>query len=364
MEFVDLKAQYNAYRKEIDAAVAEVLSSCRFIGGEEIAALEGELARYTGVKHAVACGNGTDALLLPLLALDVKPGDEIIVPDFTFFATAEMVALIGAVPVFVDVDPVTCNLDPSRITAKITSRTRGLIPVSLYGQCADMDAINAVAARHGLWVMEDAAQSFGATYRGRKSCGLSRVAATSFFPAKPLGCYGDGGAMFTDDDELAGKLRMLRNHGQSKRYSHALVGVNSRLDTIQAAVLRVKLRHLDVEIAARNKVAAAYTKLLEGVVQTPSVLAHNLCVWAQYTIRSRGRDQVRKKMEERGVPTAVHYPSPLHAQPAFSGMPPTVDCPESQRAAAEVLSLPMHPFLKESEIESVCRAVRDAVSSL
>ncbi len=389
MKFVDLGRQLEEYKSEIMAEIEEVLSTTAFINGPAVKDLEAQLAEYVGVSHAVGCSSGTDALILGLMALGVGRGDEVIVPDFTFIATAETVSLMGATPVFADVRPDTYNLDPDAIEALISERTVGIMPVSLYGQVADLHEINAIAERHGLWVMEDGAQSFGATYHGKQSCSLSTLATTSFFPAKPLGAYGDAGAVFTNDDALAAKMRMLLNHGQRSRYNHAIIGLNARLDTLQAAILKVKLRHFPEEIAARQRVADAYTEKLataahkpagpakgtpqattgsseatgqaQGVV-TPTVLPHNTSTWAQYTIRVADRDRVRASLQEKGIPTSVHYPTPLHTQDAFAGLR-SEENPEAAKAAAEVLSLPMHPFLTADEITTVADAVTAAVES-
>ncbi len=361
MEFVDLKEQYRRYKSEIDESIQEVITSARFIGGPVIKAFEEEMAAYAGVKHAICCSSGTDALSLGLIAKHIGPGDEVIVPDFTFIATAEVVSLLGATPVFVDVLDDTLNIHPERAAAAVTGNTKGIIPVSLYGQCADFDALEAVAAKHGLWIMEDGAQSFGATYKGKKSCAATELATTSFFPAKPLGAYGDGGAVFTNDDELAAKMRMILNHGQEKRYRHAMIGTNARLDAMQAAVLRVKLRHLDDEIIQRRRVAASYTERLKDAIRTPTIKEHNESVWAQYTVRSASRDTLIEALNANGIPTAIHYPLPLHAQPAFSELPalPADAFEVTDKASREVFSIPMHPFLSEEEIDKICGVILD-----
>lgn len=364
MEFIDLKAQYRAYKTEIDKAITGIVESTQFIQGPVIRELETELAAYLGVRHAITCASGTDALLLPMMAFGVQPGDEILVPDFTFIATAEMVAFIGATPVFVDVDDKTYNLNPDDLARKITSRSKGIIPVSLYGQCADLDAINAIAARHGLWVMEDGAQSFGALYKDlrRKSGTLTRVATTSFFPAKPLGCYGDGGAMFTNDDNLAAELRCYLNHGQAQRYHHKRIGINGRFDSLQAAIVRVKLRHFDDEVIARQRIADWYTELLKGKVITPHIEPGNRSVWAQYTIRTPRREEVCEHLKNKNIPTAVHYPIPLHRQECFRHLDVAdTSCPISCKLSAEVMSLPMHPFLTRTEVERVATSVLEAI---
>jgi UDP-2-acetamido-2-deoxy-ribo-hexuluronate aminotransferase len=324
--------------------------------------LETELARFAGVPHALACANGTDAMHAPLLALGVGPGDEVIVPDFTFFATAEAVALTGATPVFADIDPSTYNVTPETVEAKLGPRTRGVIPVSLFGQMPDLDGIARLAEAKGLWVMEDAAQSFGASYGGKRSCGFTAIASTSFFPAKPLGCYGDGGAVFVRDAELAGRIRALLNHGSIERYRHIAVGMNSRLDSVQAAVLRVKLRHFEAELADRQRAADWYAARLRDKVQVPVVRAGHAAAWAQYTIRVPGRDRLQARLQAKGIPTAVHYPVPLHAQPAFARLGiGDGACPAAARAAREVLSLPMHGFLTEAIVDEISRAVLEAL---
>ncbi len=333
--------------------------------GPEIALLEEALAARTGAKHCIACSSGTDALLLSMLALGIGAGDEVVTTPFSFFATAEIIALLGARPVFVDIDPVTYNLDPSLLRAAITPRTKAILPVALYGQCADMDAIGEIAG--DIPVIEDAAQSFGATYRGRnalarQSCNLSAIGCTSFFPSKPLGCYGDGGAVFTSDDELAAKMQMLRNHGQDRRYHHPLIGVNARMATIQAAVLLAKLEVFDEEVGRRAQVGARYTELLRGAVKTPHIRDGNTSVYAQYTIEVDGRDEFQERMKLLGVPTAVHYPEGLHLQPAFDYLGHREgDFPLAEAAARRVVSLPMHPYLTEDDLVCIAKAVKECV---
>jgi UDP-2-acetamido-2-deoxy-ribo-hexuluronate aminotransferase len=362
MNFIDLKEQYRRYKKEIDAEVARVLESAQFIMGPAVGELETELARHTGVSHAIGCSSGTDALLLCLLAKGVSRGDEVLVPDFTFFATAEVVSFLGARPVFVDIRDDTFNIDPQLLESCITEKTRGIIPVSLFGQCADMDEIMAVARTHGLWVIEDAAQSYGARYKGKRSGSIADVSATSFFPSKPLGCYGDGGAVFTSDDVAARKIRELLNHGQSERYKHTSIGMNGRLDTLQAAVLRVKLRHFDEEMELKRRAVEKYQKLLTGHVRTPSVQAGNESVWAQFTVRSPQRDRIIAHLQKKGIPTAVHYPIPLHAQSVFAARGYSdASFPVSTRTSREVLSLPMHPFLGDADIAAVANAIIEAL---
>ncbi|MCW0482689.1 DegT/DnrJ/EryC1/StrS family aminotransferase [Gaoshiqia sediminis] len=365
MEFCDLKRQYAAYQSELDAAIRSVVQSATFINGDEIRLLEEELAGYLEVKHALACGSGTDALLLSLLALGLCPGDEVICPAFSFIAPASMVALCGGKPVFAEVSPVDFNLDVSRIEEKITSKTRGIIAVSLFGQCAGLDEINLLAAKHGLWVIEDGAQSFGAAISGRKSCGMTDVATTSFFPAKPLGCYGDGGAVFTDNDELAATVRQLRAHGQEKRYHHRRIGINGRMDTLQAAILRVKLRHFDEELKVRQQAAGWYTSLLKGFVETPVVAAGKTSSWAQYTIRSKNRDELKVALAEKNIPSTVHYPLPLPRQEAFAkDVQPGEQFPVSGELCKTVLSLPMHGMITEEEVRKVAGVIVETVGKV
>ncbi|MEY3663860.1 MAG: hypothetical protein RLZZ153_42 [Pseudomonadota bacterium] len=357
MEFVDLKSQYQRLKLQIDAGIQRVLDHGQYILGPEVAQLEENLIDYTGARYCITVANGTDALQIALMALGVGPGDEVITPGFTYIATAETVALLRAKPVYVDIDERTYNLDPRLLEAAITPRTKAIVPVSLYGQCADYDAINAIAAKHGLPVIEDAAQSFGATYKGRKSCNLTTIACTSFFPSKPLGCYGDGGAIFTNDDELAKVMRQIARHGQDRRYHHVRVGVNSRLDTIQAAVLLPKLAIFDEEMGLRQEVAGRYRHLLGevGLQTLPHVEPHNVSAWAQYTIRVADRDRVQKSLSEAGVPTAVHYPIPLNKQPAVAQADAFV--PVGDSVSSQVISLPMHPALSMDDQVRVAQAM-------
>ncbi len=364
MQFVDLKRQYAEYQDEIMSEMQRVLDNTAFIKGPAVAELETRLSEFTGIKHSIGCASGTDALVLAMMALDLHAGDEVIVPDFTFIATAETVSLLGGVPVFADIRPDTYNVDPESIRQLITDRTVGIMPVSLYGQPAEMDEINQIAEENSLWVVEDGAQSFGGTYKGRHSCGLSKIGTTSFFPAKPLGAYGDGGAVFTDDDALADRMRMILNHGQRKRYDHAVIGLNARLDTLQAAVLKVKLAHFADELKARQQVAEWYDEELDGVVATPTILDHNTSAWAQYTVRVPNRSAVQDALKAKGIPTAVHYPIPLHKQDAFGAhVQHGVDVPHTERASAEVMSLPMHPFLTRDEVREVATALKAAVEN-
>lgn len=349
IEFIDLKAQQERLKDKINWGIQNVLTHGQYILGPEVSELEEKLAAYVGAKYCITCANGTDALQIAQMAFGIGLGDEVITPGFTYIATAETVAILGATPVYVDVNPNTYNLDVAQLEAAITPRTKAIIPVSLYGQCADFDAINAIAAKYNIPVIEDAAQSFGATYKGRKSCNLTTVACTSFFPSKPLGCYGDGGAIFTNDDELAKVIRQIARHGQDRRYHHIRVGMNSRLDTLQAAILLPKLEILDDEMQARQRVAETYTKLFNdaGVNTTPCIETHNQSAWAQYTIQVANRDDVQAKLKEQGIPTAVHYPIPLNKQPAVAD--DNAVLPVGDAVAERVMSLPMHPYLKETE---------------
>ncbi len=362
MEFIDLKSQYDRIKTEIDAAIQRVLDHGQYILGPEVAELEEKLAAYTGASHCITVANGTDALQIALMAIGVGPGDEVITPGFSYIATAEAAAVLGATPVFVDIDPASYNLDPKLIEAAITPQTKAIIPVSLYGQCADFDAINEIASRHNLIVIEDAAQSFGATYKGRKSCNLSDIACTSFFPSKPLGCYGDGGAIFTNDPELAKILRQIARHGQDRRYHHIRLGVNSRLDTLQAAILLPKLAVLDIEIAARNAAAKRYdAALLAAGLLPPSIAPSNISVWAQYTVEVEERDSVQEHMARVKIPTAVHYPLPLFDQPAFKAE--TIALSHSRKAARRVMSLPMGPYINAQDQGRVIEALAGAVNA-
>ncbi|MDL2200410.1 DegT/DnrJ/EryC1/StrS family aminotransferase [Halopseudomonas aestusnigri] len=361
--FVDLAAQQDRLRTEIEAGISRVLAHGQYILGPEVAELEERLAAYCGAKYCITVANGTDALQIALMALGVGPGDEVITPSFSYIATAEAASVLGAKPVYVDIDPVTYNVDPALIEEAITSRTKAIIPVSLYGQPADYDAINAIAIKYGIVVIEDGAQSFGATYKGQKSGNLTTIGCTSFFPSKPLGCYGDGGAIFTSDPELAKVIRQIARHGQEERYRHVRVGVNSRLDTIQAAILLPKLTILNDEIAARQKVAEAYhTALAKLGITTPSIMKGCTSAWAQYTVRVDNRDALQAALKVAGVPTAVHYPLPLNRQPAVAVMSSSL--PHGDRASAEVMSLPMHPYLLQEHIKQIAFALAAARASV
>ena len=345
--FIDLQAQYQAYKQEIDKAIQNVLDSSQYIMGPEVKKLEDGLARYTGSKHAIACSSGTDALLIALMAMDIQPGDEVITTPFTFISTTEVVSLLGAIPVFVDIEPDTFNIDSSKIEDKITAKTKAIIPVSLYGQVADMYEINAIAAKYNLIVIEDGAQSFGATYKGKKSCNLSDFGCTSFFPSKPLGCYGDGGALFTNNDALAEKSRMILAHGSRVRYQHEVVGINGRLDAIQAAILNVKLKYFAEEVQKREEIGTAYTELLKGKgLSLPVVKQDRTSVYAQFTVRSEQREKLLERFNSNGVPTAIYYPKPLHLQQCYESLGyKTGDFPIAEKAAKEVFSLPISPFI-------------------
>jgi UDP-2-acetamido-2-deoxy-ribo-hexuluronate aminotransferase len=361
IEFIDLKTQQLRLKDQIDAGIQRVLAHGQYILGPEVAELEEKLARFVGVKHCISCANGTDALQIALMAIGIGPGDEVITPGFTYIATAETVALLGAKPVYVDIAPRTYNLDPLLLEAAITSRTKAIIPVSLYGQCADFDSINAIAARHSIPVIEDAAQSFGATYKGRRSCSLTTIACTSFFPSKPLGCYGDGGALFTDDDDLALVLRQIARHGQDRRYHHVRVGVNSRLDTLQAAILLPKLDIFAEELELRQAAASRYEQLFlsRDIIRAPFVETHNTSAWAQYSVRVAQRDAVQQRLKEAGIPTAVHYPIPLNRQPAVADH--MAQLPVGDEVATQIMSLPMHPYLEASSQEVIANVLCEAL---
>lgn len=375
MQFIDLKAQQQqllpdgrSLRQAIDSRLAALLDHGQYILGPEVAELEQTLAAYVGVEHCIAVASGTDALLISLMALGVKAGDEVITTPFSFIATSETIALLGAVPVYVDIDPLTYNLDPALLETAITPRTRAIVPVSLYGQPADFPAINAIAERHGLPVIEDGAQSFGACQQGQRSCGLSTIGTTSFFPSKPLGGYGDGGACFTGDSELADRIRRISLHGQSRRYFHTDLGVNGRIDTLQAAILLVKLELFEAEVEARRLIGARYSQQLQasGVGSTPQLAPGNTSVYAQYTIQVNDRPAVQAALQKQGIPTAVHYPTLLCQQPAIAGCVDrcgsSCGSPVAQRVSERVISLPMHPYLSDADQVQVVAAVAAALA--
>jgi UDP-2-acetamido-2-deoxy-ribo-hexuluronate aminotransferase len=371
LHFIDLKAQQRRIRKNLEERISKVLDHGSYILGPEVKELEDTLANYVAMKHCVSCGNGTDALLMALMAYDVKPADAIFTPPFTFVATAEVVVLTGATPVFVDIDPKTYNIDPVSLEKSIgefqkkkpNSRARGIIPVDLFGQPADYDAIAAIAQKHHLFVLEDAAQGFGAIYKGKKTCAFGDIAATSFFPAKPLGCYGDGGAIFTNDDGMKQKLLSIRVHGQgADKYDNVRIGINGRLDTLQAAVLLAKMEIFDEELKLRNKVAKRYSDLLTGSVVTPYISPDCTSCWAQYSVLADDRSAIMAKLKARNIPTAIYYPKPLHLQDAFAFLGHKKgDFPVTERIAERIFSLPMHPYLDEATQDYIVDAVKSGV---
>ena len=358
MEFIDCKEQYRRYKAEIDDRMRAVLAHGQYVMGPEVFELEQALAKYVGVKHCITGSSGTHTLEIALRALGVGPGDEVVTVPFTWISTAEVIALVGARPVFVDIEPDTYNINVDLLPRAINSRTKAILPVSLFGQMPDYDRINALAAQHGLPVIEDAAQSFGAEQRGRKSGGVTTIGSTSFFPAKPLGCFGEGGALFSNDDPLAEKMKAIRTHGGVQRNHHPLLGTNGRFDTIQAAVLLAKLPHFQREVQERGRIGARYSAALQGSCTVPAVAPGNTHVYAQYTIRVPERDLVAERLKNMGIPTAVYYPKCLHEQPVFSKLGYNWgDFPESEKASRQVLSLPMHPFLAPEEQDKVVRAI-------
>ncbi|MBF0447512.1 MAG: DegT/DnrJ/EryC1/StrS family aminotransferase [Magnetococcales bacterium] len=362
MHFIDLQTQYKTYKSDVDAAIQKVLDSSQYINGPQVMELEEQLADFVGTTFAVGFSSGTESLKATLMAWEIGPGDEVITTPFTFIASAEVVAVLGAKPVFVDVDPNTLNINPALIEAAITTKTKAILPVSLYGQCANILAINAIAKKYNLPVLEDGCQSFGASYDGDRSCGLTTAGATSFFPAKPLGCYGDGGMTFTNNENLANRLRIIREHGQAARYRHSMLGGNGRLDTIQAAILLAKLPYFEQEIESRQQVAKYYMTHLPAGTRPPTIRPGNQSVFSQFTVRIKERDLVQKRMTEKGIPTAVHYPVPLHRQPVFSYLGyQEGNFPVATKAANEVLSLPMHPFMTPEQQDRVIAALKDSL---
>lgn len=363
IDFANLQYQHELYKDEIESAILKVARKCNFIMGEEIDELENALQIFTGAKYAITCSSGTDALLLAMMALDIKAGDEVITTPFTFIATAETIALVGATPVFVDIDEETYNIDPTKIEAALTSKTKAIIPVSLYGQPCDMDEIMTIAKKHNIKVIIDGAQSFGSTYKSKSDSNLGDISCTSFFPAKPLGCYGDGGAVFTNDEELSNKIKSLRIHGQTKRYYHKYIGMGGRLDTIQAAVLNVKLKYYEKDLALRQEVANKYSVSLSSQrepknIILPTLTPHTTSAWAQYSIRVKNRDEMQEKLQNLGIPTAVHYPLPLHLQECFSYLGhKNGNFPISEAVANEIMSLPMNPYLSDEEIEYIIKSL-------
>ncbi len=360
MQFIDLKTQYQHVAEQVNANIQKVLEHGQYIMGQEVAELETQLQDFVGASHCIGVSNGSDALLIAMLALGIGPGDEVITTAFSFFATASMIKLLGAKPVFVDIDPQTYNIDPELIESVINAKTKAILPVSLYGQCADFNAINTIAEKHNLPVIEDAAQSLGATYQGKQSCNLSTIATTSFFPSKPLGCYGDGGACFTNDSELALRMKQIRVHGQEKRYHHVRLGLNGRLDTLQAAILLAKLPLFMDEVAMRQRVADNYQALFADVdtVVIPHVVPNNTSVYGQYTLRVKQRDELQAVLKGKGIPTAVHYPAPMSSQPAIEDHR-VGQYPHAEAAAKEVLSLPMHPYLGMADQAKIVAAIEE-----
>jgi UDP-2-acetamido-2-deoxy-ribo-hexuluronate aminotransferase len=356
IDFANLQLQYQKYKVDIDTNIQAVLNKSNYIMGEEVHKLELALEKFTGVKHAITCSSGTDALLLAMMAMDIQPDDEIITTPFTFAATAETIALMKAKPVFVDIEPDTFNINANLIEAAITNKTKAIMPVSLYGQPADMDVIQAISDRYNLKVIIDGAQSFGSTYNNKTDSNLGDISITSFFPAKPLGCYGDGGAIFTNNDEYAKTIKMMRVHGQNKRYHHKYIGMGGRLDTIQAAILLAKLPRYTQELADRQQVAQCYTDTLSDKLKTPVIKPNRSSAWAQYTLRVNNRDAFQAKLKDNGIPTAVHYPMPLHLQECFQYLNcKQGDFPISEKASNEVMSLPMNPFLAEEEVQYISK---------
>lgn len=365
--FINLKAQYEEYRSDIDVAIAGVIDKTTFIGGDAVRDFEKSIASFCSVKHAISCANGTDALVIALKALGIGEGDEVITSPFTFFASAEAISLVGASVVFADIEEDTYNINAEEIKKKITPKTKAIMPVSIFGQPSDMDAINEIASSNDLVVIEDGAQSFGASYKGRVSPALSHIGTTSFYPAKPLGCYGDGGAIFTNNSELAEIARLLANHGQSKTYEHEIVGHNSRLDAIQAVILSVKLKYFENEITKRSLIAKRYESLLGGVrgVITPTIKEGRTSVYAQYSILVKNRDTVASKMKEKGVPVAIHYAKPVYRQKAYDYLNLKPESfPVTEKTCMGIMSLPMSAFLTEEEQDTVCLTLASCLSEV
>ncbi len=361
MEFIDLKTQYQRYRAEINERIQRVLDHGQFVMGPEVAEIEKTLAQHVGVTNCLTAASGTDTLEIALRALEIGPGDEVVTVPFSWISSAEAIALVGARPAFVDIEPSTFNIDIAKIEAAITPRTKALMPVSLFGQMPDYDAINTLAARHALPVLEDGAQSFGATQRGRQSCGVTTIGSTSFFPAKPLGCYGEGGALFTNDEQLAERMQAIRNHGGLVRHHHPFVGMNGRFDSIQAAVLLAKWPHFKGELRERARVAKRYSDALQNFCSVPKIAEGNTHVFAQYTVRVPDREKVVARLQAQQIPSAIYYPKCLHEQPVFADLGYRVgDFPEAEKAAREVLSLPMHPFLPETDQDRVVSALTES----
>jgi len=360
IDFANLQLQYQTYKEKIDANLQAILNKSNYILGEEVGILEQELQNFTGAKYAITCSSGTDALLLALMAMDIQPGDEIITTPFTWISTGEMIALLKATPVFVDIEPDTYNLDANLIEAAITKKTKAIMPVSLYGQPADMDAIQAIADKYNLKVIIDGAQSFGSTFNKKTDSNLDDISTTSFFPSKPLGCYGDGGAVFTNNEDYAKKIKLLRVHGQNKRYHHQYIGIGGRLDTTQAGILLAKLPHFSKELKDRQKVADQYTSGLSNILQTPVIKLNRSSAWAQYTLRVKNRDDLQLKLKENSIPTSIFYPIPLHLQQCFQYLKyKQNDFPISEKASNEVISIPMNPFLTNDQIDYIVLKIQE-----
>lgn len=363
MQFIDLKKQYQLHKEAINQEIEKVLDSGHFILGPQVKEIEEVLAEYVGIKHCLSVSSGTDSLQIALMAMGIGPGDEVITVPFTFISSAEVITLVGATPVFVDIEPDTYNIDIEKLEAAITPRTKAIMPVSLFGQMPDLTKINAIAEHHGIPVIEDAAQSFGATQNGKKSCSMTTVSSTSFFPAKPLGCYGDGGALFTNDYELAEKMLAIRTHGSIVKNHHPVVGMNGRFDTLQAAILLAKFPHFPDEVEARGRIGARYTELLKDCCVTPAIQPGNTHVYAQYTIRVPDRENVQERLSEKGIPTAVYYPVCLHEQPVYKNLGyEKGSFPVAEKASDEVLSLPMHPWLSDEDQDKIVNAVKETLT--
>ncbi len=359
MNFIDLKLQYENMKVEMQEAINKVLESTQFILGPDVSALEKEIATFCSTKHAIGVASGTDALLVPLMAMGIGPGDEVITTPFTFIATAEVISLLGATPVFIDINEKTYNLDTSQLESKITKKTKAVIPVHLYGQCADMDELLAITQRHGIAVIEDACQAIGAEYKGKKACSMGKASALSFFPSKNLGCYGDAGMILSNDEDFALKMRQIANHGQDVKYSHKYIGINGRMDTIQAAILRVKLKYLNEELKSRERLAEAYIDKLKDVVTVPYKEDYNRHVYNQFTIRTTQRDELCRFLNDHGIPTAIHYPIALHMQECFKYLGyKKGSFPIAEKSTTEVMSLPMFPLMTEEQQTEVIHQIR------
>lgn len=361
IQMVDLKRQYLKIKHEIDSAIQEVIDSTQFILGKKVQEFENNVSEYLGVKYAIGVANGTDALQIAMMALGIGKDDEVITTPFTFVATTETIVMLGAKPVYVDIDPLTYNINPEKIREKITSKTKAILPVHLYGNPVEMDEILAIAKENNLYVIEDAAQGFGAEYKGKKVCSFGDVACISFFPSKNLGCYGDGGMVVTNNEQIHEKVRMIASHGSKFRYVHETLGMNSRLDAIQAAILNVKLKYIDYWNEKRAEFAKLYTEKLSSIPQVKTPIQKNYFkhIYHQYTIRVERRDELQKFLASKNIPTAIHYPIPLHLQPAFRGYAAEGSLPEAEKAAKQVLSLPMHPDLLEEEIEYITNSIKE-----